>query len=184
MEAWNPWPFPPLWHGFGKFILSFILFHLHASAPANTSPWFLPCTCADLPPLPSHGEVRMQGGRCFPSSHHHLRNLCKAASSSSSSLTCFLGHGVSPLTWDVCSSRSFSTSSWQYELATNEFVPVDVGGSAHFAEADGAMSKKNNLKTRKNAHEFHLQRERELERKRAAKRDRKQHAADNKVRVP
>ena len=88
MKAWNPWPFPPLWHAFGKFILSFILFHSQASAPVNTSPSFLPCSCPDHPPLHSHNKARMQGGRCFPSSHHHLRILCKAASSLSSSSSC------------------------------------------------------------------------------------------------
>lgn len=66
---------------------------------------------------------------------------------------------------------------------SDRFTSVGVEESKPRQTCAAPMSKKNNLKTRKNAHEFHLQREKELEQKRAAKRERKQSAAENKVRA-
>jgi len=66
---------------------------------------------------------------------------------------------------------------------SDHFISVGVEESKPRQTCVAPMSKKNNLKTRKNAHEFHLQREKELEQKRAAKRERKQSAAENKVRA-
>lgn len=45
------------------------------------------------------------------------------------------------------------------------------------------MSKKNNLKTRKNAHDYALQREKDLEQKRVAKQERKKQARESKMSV-